>query len=195
MKNKLVFLIPVILLVGVFAIFRLWSSEDGWICKDGQWVKHGNPSSPMPQKPCVKNGEIVTAQEIESEESLANPASANCLKRGGKLSFIEETAGTLGICQFDDGSECEEWKFFQGECQVGQQTKADTTHPYTGFINKTGNSYIFKSDSGVEYTLKVSEDLKARVFSEISSKEVITILAAEIPPLSKNLVLKGFQDK
>jgi putative hemolysin len=195
MKNKLIFLIPVILVLGVLAVFKLWFSEDSWICKDGQWVKHGNPSSPMPAKPCIKNGEIVSAQEIESGESIANPASTNCLEKGGKLSFIEETAGTLGICQFSDGTECEEWKFFRNECQMGQQTKADTTHPYTGLISRNGNNFTFKSDTGVEYNLEVSEALRPRLLSEMSSRQTVTILASENPPLSKTLALKGFQDK
>lgn len=33
---------------------RLLSGEDDWMCKDGQWVMHGHPSSPMPssEPPC-----------------------------------------------------------------------------------------------------------------------------------------------
>ncbi|MEK7218210.1 MAG: SdpI family protein [Patescibacteria group bacterium] len=31
---------------------RLVSSEDDWICSDGQWVKHGNPRVPQPTTPC-----------------------------------------------------------------------------------------------------------------------------------------------
>lgn len=27
-------------------------SEDNWICSKGQWVKHGNPSKPMPTNQC-----------------------------------------------------------------------------------------------------------------------------------------------
>jgi len=26
--------------------------EDAWICKNGEWVKHGNPSNPIPTEPC-----------------------------------------------------------------------------------------------------------------------------------------------
>jgi uncharacterized membrane protein len=28
------------------------SGEDDWICKNGQWVKHGNPSAQMPNQKC-----------------------------------------------------------------------------------------------------------------------------------------------
>ena len=47
---------------------------------------------------------------------LANPASVYCLEQGGTLDMREESAGTVGYCRFADGSECEEWAFFRGEC-------------------------------------------------------------------------------
>jgi hypothetical protein len=31
---------------------RLISGEDDWICSDGSWVKHGNPSQPIPSAEC-----------------------------------------------------------------------------------------------------------------------------------------------
>lgn len=44
-----------LLIVGIFWIavrFIIGGSEDDWICVDGQWVKHGAPSAPMPAQPC-----------------------------------------------------------------------------------------------------------------------------------------------
>jgi uncharacterized membrane protein len=41
-------LIATIFLVGM----RFLSGEDNWICKNGEWVKHGNPSYPAPQTIC-----------------------------------------------------------------------------------------------------------------------------------------------
>ena len=32
--------------------FGLGGNEDTWICSSGTWIKHGNPSAPMPQFPC-----------------------------------------------------------------------------------------------------------------------------------------------
>ena len=43
----------VIVLAGLMAVTRLMSPEDAWICVDYQWVKHGNPSSPLPTSGCV----------------------------------------------------------------------------------------------------------------------------------------------
>jgi uncharacterized protein len=55
---------------------------------------------------------------------IANPASVNCEKNGGKLEIRTEPAGQFGVCIFADGSRCEEWRFFRGECKQGE-CKAD----------------------------------------------------------------------
>lgn len=34
--------------------FLFGGPEDSWICDHGQWVKHGNPKTPMPQVDCQK---------------------------------------------------------------------------------------------------------------------------------------------
>ncbi len=51
------------------------------------------------------------------EAGIANPASVYCEKQGGKLDIRNDSSGgQVGICVFPDGSECEEWAYFQGKC-------------------------------------------------------------------------------
>jgi uncharacterized membrane protein len=54
-KNKravfLVLAIACLLVLAVFGI-RLFSGEDNWICREGQWIKHGQPDFPAPSVPC-----------------------------------------------------------------------------------------------------------------------------------------------
>jgi putative hemolysin len=61
----------------------------------------------------------VRSSETEpgGEASLPNPASVYCEEQGGSLE-IRSTAdgGQYGVCIFPDGSECEEWAFYRGEC-------------------------------------------------------------------------------
>jgi len=64
------------------------------------------------------NGECAPGDSIE-ETGMPNPASVFCEDQGGTLELRETAAGTAGFCLFDDGSECEEWEFFNGECQPG----------------------------------------------------------------------------
>jgi hypothetical protein len=50
---------------------------------------------------------------------MPNPASKHCVDQGGKVDIRDETGGQVGYCVFPDGSECEEWAFFRGECTSG----------------------------------------------------------------------------
>jgi len=59
---------------------------------------------------------IPLSKNVETE--LGNPASKYCIEHGG-LSAIQsdDKGGQQGICQFPNGSVCDEWKFFRGECK------------------------------------------------------------------------------
>ena len=48
-----------------------------------------------------------------------NPASKNCIDKGGTLDIRDSSAGQYGVCKFSDGSECEEWAYFRDECKPG----------------------------------------------------------------------------
>ncbi|MCJ7740355.1 hypothetical protein MUP32_03500 [Candidatus Microgenomates bacterium] len=48
---KYIFLAIILVILSVMTI-RLFSGEDDWMCQNGQWVKHSQPSSPMPQTEC-----------------------------------------------------------------------------------------------------------------------------------------------
>lgn len=55
------------------------------------------------------------------EVRLANPASQHCVDQGGR----EETrtdadGGQFGVCVFANGSECDSWAFYRGECKPGE---------------------------------------------------------------------------
>ena len=51
---------------------------------------------------------------------MPNPASVYCEGQGGTVEMRTGTdGGQVGICVFADGSECDEWAFFRGECAPG----------------------------------------------------------------------------
>lgn len=61
-----------------------------------------------------------TDASVEDEPEIANPASEYCIEQGGRLELRDDVEGNqLGTCVFPDGSECEEWAFFRGECAPG----------------------------------------------------------------------------
>ena len=53
----------------------------------------------------------------EPTVGLANPASVYCEGQGYTLEMrTSADGGQYGVCIFPDGSECEEWAFYRGEC-------------------------------------------------------------------------------
>lgn len=60
------------------------------------------------------------------EIGMANPASVYCEEQGGTLEMRQDASGgSYGVCIIPDGSECDEWAFFRGECQPGVQDGQD----------------------------------------------------------------------
>ncbi len=57
-----------------------------------------------------------TNQQREPIINMPNPSSAYCEKSGYKLIIKKAPVGEYGVCVFPDGSECEEWTFYRGEC-------------------------------------------------------------------------------
>ena len=68
----------------------------------------------------------------EKKRELANPASQNCVKRGGVLKITQRgDGGAYGICIFADNRQCEEWALFRGNCPP-------TGIKITGFLTPQG---------------------------------------------------------
>ncbi len=79
-----------------------------------------------------------------TNSSLANPASDNCIKQGGKLSIQQRgDGGQYGICLFEDNRQCEEWALMRGECPVGGLK-------ITGYVTQAAQYCVI---TGGEYTI------------------------------------------
>lgn len=59
--------------------------------------------------------QINNAQDAE----IANPASTNCIEKGGSIEIRKSKRGEYGVCLFEDNRQCEEWAFLRGNCPVG----------------------------------------------------------------------------
>jgi len=91
-------LIAVILLAiagaALLGIRFLGGDEDTWLCQNGAWVKHGNPSSPMPTSGCGDN-QISSFEECASAGyPIMESYPRKCLVPGGK-SFTEDIGNEL----------------------------------------------------------------------------------------------------
>ena len=99
----------------------------------GACVPAPAPSAPPPQA---------------TSAAIANPASQNCVKQGGTLEIRDETGGQVGYCIFADGSECEEWAFFRGECVPGKATSAAIANPASENCVKQGGTLEIRDETG-----------------------------------------------
>ena len=61
--------------------------------------------------------------------ALPNPASVYCEQNGRQLELRPDAAGAVaGICIFPDGSECDEWAYFRGECAPSGDSSTASPH-------------------------------------------------------------------
>jgi putative hemolysin len=95
-----------------------------------------------------------------ASSQIANPASVFCGQTGGTTEIkTDATGGQYGMCNFGNGTSCEEWALFRKEgCKPGVETAA-TTEPSPGManpasvacVNARGKLEIKKDASGGEY--------------------------------------------
>ncbi|MFH1306373.1 MAG: DUF333 domain-containing protein [Candidatus Micrarchaeota archaeon] len=106
-----------------------------------------------------ETGEIPVVEENASDTQIGmpNPASVYCGENNGTLEMREAEGGTVGFCIFSDGSECEEWAFYRGECSPGEGIKEDECAGIFGKVcgvdGKTyqNKCYINKADVSIEH--------------------------------------------
>jgi hypothetical protein len=130
----------------------------------------------------------------------ANPASLHCTAKGGNLFIITGTSGSSGLCTFKDGSSCEEWAFYRGECGPkdsatsfpvlpGGDRDAHGCIPSAGYVwNETSNTCERPWEKATSYAAALSVCGKKHPqgvgAKNVFVKEIQTFLAE-----------KGFLDK
>ncbi len=82
----------------------------------------------VPQTPAVPE----PAATDMPQAGLPNPASVYCRQGGNKLEIRTAADGSQsGICVFPDGSICDEWAYFRGECGPGANASGGAKSPET----------------------------------------------------------------
>ena len=71
--------------------------------------------------------------------NMANPASIHCEQNGGRLVLRQgATGGVMGVCVFPDGSTCDEWTYFRGECGPATPIGPTPAMPFERASNASG---------------------------------------------------------
>ncbi len=72
--------------------------------------------------------------------NMPNPASVYCTQNGNKLEIHTAPDGSQsGFCVFPDGSSCDEWAYYRGECGPAAQT-TPTSVPTVDATDNTGGT-------------------------------------------------------
>jgi putative hemolysin len=65
--------------------------------------------------------------DLQSNTTIANPASVYCIQNGGNFSIVEDKGGNQqGMCTLSDGTLCDEWAYFRGECGNSSANECNT---------------------------------------------------------------------
>jgi putative hemolysin len=90
-------------------------------------------------------------QQEKHPSYLPNPASVNCVKKGGRV-VIEKRGdgGEYGMCLFEDNRQCEEWAMFRGNCPVGGIKVTGYATPAGRYCAITGGEYTITANSNRE---------------------------------------------
>jgi putative hemolysin len=82
---------------------------------------------------------------------IANPASQNCIDKGGTLTIEERgDGGQYGVCFFEDNRQCEEWALYNGDCPVGGLKVTGYITPAAQYCAITGGTYTVTGNSNTE---------------------------------------------
>ena len=88
----------------------------------------------------------VTAFDAAAQATLANPASQNCAKKGGKPTIEKNPGGgEYGVCVFADNRQCEEWAMLRGQCRTGGVKVTGYVTPAARYCAITGGTYKVSS--------------------------------------------------
>ena len=107
-------------------------------------------------------GECQPGDSFKDNASMPNPAAVYCVENGGTLDIRKDAAGNeYGYCLFPDGSECDEWAYYRGECQPGDSLSGNASMPNPASVyceENGGTSKIITAEDGSQNGVCVFPD-------------------------------------
>lgn len=90
---------------------------DGVFCT--QECKKGTLDCGQGSCKCVEGDckAVMKKNYTNNDKELPNPAAVHCNEEGHQYEIREDEEGNqYGVCIFSDGSECDAWEYYEGEC-------------------------------------------------------------------------------
>ena len=89
-----------ILVVGFLGVRFFSGLQDTWICQDGEWIKHGNPSVPMPRETCDEDNEdkvigqgVMSVKIFLSDSQFVGEPYFDCARTAAVERWVPKTLG------------------------------------------------------------------------------------------------------
>ena len=95
MDNKRIFPLTILFIVSLFAL--------------SSCSLFGGKATPTPYPETEAGAPFI---------GIPNQASFYCQEMGYELRLQDNNQGTIGVCVFPNGAECEEWEFLAGGCSI-----------------------------------------------------------------------------
>jgi putative hemolysin len=100
------------------------------------------------------------SEDTSRPVGLANPASVHCGEAGGTSKIVQTEEGAVGLCNFTDGSFCDEWAFYRGEC-----VPDDTL--------KNQSRWAFSCPDGYQFTISYLVNSQQIIFEAPEDRKVL----------------------
>lgn len=109
-----------------------------------------------------------TIEPEQKKVQIANPASVYCEQHNGTLDIVADNNGSQsGICTLQDGTKCDEWAYFRGDCK--EKPKVIAEKPSEKFLIHfpwaKGEAWEFTTDfhdeGALDFAYQNSQDKKA----------------------------------
>jgi uncharacterized protein len=113
-------------------------------------------SGPKPPKKVIViqqpvQGQAPQGQPTQGASQISNPASDNCIQKGGTLTITKRgDGGEYGVCTFTDNMQCEEWALFRGDCPVGGIKITGYVTPAAVYCAITAGEYTVTGQSNTQ---------------------------------------------
>lgn len=139
LKIKLVWKIAIAVLIiaaVVLGMRFLSGDEDLWLCRDGSWIKHGNPSAPEPTTPCgeKKQPDEVLVVMPQANQTIKSPLIVEGQARGNwffeasfPIELIDDQGKILGQSYVQAQSDWMTGNFVPFKGEINYQLAATTT--------------------------------------------------------------------
>jgi len=89
------------------------------------------------------NGEPVTTVTMIPQAGIPNPASVYCEENGNKLEIrIADDGSQSGVCIFPDGSSCDEWAYYKGECSPMMKATSESIPTIDPTLSNASGGYL-----------------------------------------------------